>query len=83
VKVVIAKDTHINKISMFDLLKLYWDQPVQVVGYSQSDHLNIVLWNKSNKIISVIDGGRVTPIILNMRSRKVMMKYFQHFIIPP
>ena len=38
-----------------DLLKLYWDQQVQVVGYSQSDCPDIVLWNKSDKNANFID----------------------------
>jgi len=40
-----------------ELFKLYWDQPVQVVGYSQSDRpdIYIVSWNKSNKHAYLID----------------------------
>jgi len=38
-----------------ELFKLYWDQPVQVVGYSRSDCPDTVLWNKSNKYAYLID----------------------------
>jgi len=46
-----------------ELFKLYWDQPVQVVGYSQSDRPDIVLWNKSNKHAYLIDVSTVFLVI--------------------
>ena len=36
-------------------IKLYWDQPVQVVGYCLSNRPDIVLWNKQDNSAYLID----------------------------
>jgi len=38
-----------------DLIKVYWDQPVLVVGHCPSDRPDIVLWTKSDKCTYLID----------------------------
>jgi len=35
-------------------IKLYWDQPVQVVGHCASDRPDIVLWNKHDNCAYLI-----------------------------
>ena len=38
-----------------DLIKLYWNQPVKVVGLCLCNHPDIVLWNKFDKSAYLID----------------------------
>ena len=56
-----------------DLIKVYWDQPVLVVGHCPSDRPDIVLWNKSDKCAYLIDVS--IPSDSNLHSKFV--KRFQ------
>jgi len=38
-----------------DSFKLHWDQPVQAVGFTQSNCPDIVLWNKNDECAYLID----------------------------
>jgi len=38
-----------------DLIKLHWYQPVQVVGHHTSEHLDIMVWDKSDKCAYLTD----------------------------
>ena len=58
-----------------DSIKLYWDQPVQVVGYCLSNRPDIVLWNKQDNSAYLIDVSIPSDSNLHSKFCEKIAKY--------
>ena len=58
-----------------DSFKLYWDQPVQVVGFTQSNRPDIVLWSKNEKCTYLIDVSIPSDSNLHLKFCEKIAKY--------